>query len=54
MIKIKRIFASLLCNASIPVAKPAAALRQEEEEIELTDEWGSAVSSSKMRQHSSP
>ena len=32
MIKIKRIFTSLRCNASIPVAKPAAAFRREEEE----------------------
>ena len=44
---IKRIFESLLCNASIPVAKPPAALGREEEERKLTDGWGSAVSRSK-------
>ena len=37
MLNIKGIFASLQCNASTPVAKPAAALRREEEEIGVTD-----------------
>ena len=37
MIRIKRIFASLLCKTSTPVAKPATALRREEEERGVTD-----------------
>ena len=37
MIKIKRIFASIRLDASTPAAKPAAALRQEEEERDVSD-----------------